>query len=704
MHVRQQHAAHAPRYAMTLTGLVLVVVATAVQSRGLVAPGLPSTRATSDLCSALASVVGALACAWAGLRSPSTDPASRRAWAGLGLGVGLWAVADAVWFGYEAAGSEPPYPGPADLLYFLGIAVVGVAMVLLTRGSPELGGRNSRITLDTMVLASAMTLVTYLLVLRRVVEVLGPGTEAVLSVVYPVADAVFAALAGVLLVRSRSERERGDLLLLTLGFGAYWVADGYFAVADAIGTTDTVDSLGLGYVLAPLLVGLAGTTAGTDGGRLSGTPGSLTRGLSAILPDVGVFAAILACAAGTLRTEFDWVLTTSVLALMAYRQALIATSNQRVRSALEERVLDRTASLQWLSDHHEGILASMGEGVMGVDAEGRVTFANPAAAGVLGADGEALLGTDLCTITCPSDHQDGERCLTDVVRETGTAITRPSGEFARVDDTRFPVEVTAAPRRGPGLETGMVLVFRDTTERQAMARMKNQFVSAVSHELRTPLTSIRGALEMLSDGDTGELPASAGSMVETALRGSERLTRLVNDIIDVERLESGSFPMYFAEHAAAAVVEASVSGLEVLAAEAGVTLVVDGAEGLVRADADRLVQALVNLVGNAVKFSPPGSEVHVEARTVGPAVQFTVSDSGRGIPASHLELVFERFAQVEVSDAREKAGTGLGLPITRSIVEQHGGRIWVESVPGEGSTFAFTVPVAQVEAPAQLAS
>ncbi|MCW2818075.1 MAG: domain S-box-containing protein, partial [Marmoricola sp.] len=279
-------------------------------------------------------------------------------------------------------------------------------------------------------------------------------------------------------------------------------------------------------------------------------------------------------------------------------------------------------------------------------------------------------------------------------------------EFARLDGTRFPVEVTAAPQRGPGSGAGVVLVFRDTTERLAMSRLKTQFVSAVSHELRTPLTSIRGALEMLSDGETGELPPVAGTMVATALRGSERLTRLVNDIIDVERLESGSFPMYLADHDVAGVVESAVSGLQQLAHDAGVTLVVERAEGRVHGDADRLVQALVNLVGNAVKFSPPGSEVRTCAEPVGETVRFIVTDTGRGIPASHLESVFERFHQVEVSDAREKAGTGLGLPITKSIVEQHGGRIWVDSVQGQGSTFGFTVPraVAPAEAVAALGS
>ena len=706
MHVEQHRSTgRGTRYVAGTLGATVLVVATAVESRGWVLAPLPDRQATSDLVAAAASLLAALACLWTGVKSSSTAHALRWPWMTVGLGTGLWALADMIWLGYEIAGQEPPYPGPADIFYLLGIPVVGLGLAGMARTAGTARNRNARLTLDTMVLASAMTLVTYILVLRNVVDALGLTTETALSVVYPVGDALFAALAGVLLVRSHSDRERGDLLLLTLGFGAYWIADGYFAVADALGTTDTVDLLDLGYVVGPLLIGLAAITAGTDGGRVSGTPQSLTRGLAAILPDVGVFAAVLACAAGSLRTGFDWALTTSVLMLMAYRQALIATSNQRVQRALEERVLDRTASLQWLSDHHQGILSSIGEGVIDVDDDGRVTFANPAAGVILGAESETLLGTDICDITCAGvSRTERDLCLLDVVRVTGTVVTRASDEFARTEGSRFPVEVTAAPRLGPGDGSGVVLVFRDTTERLAMARMKNEFVSAVSHELRTPLTSIRGALEMISDGETGDLPPIAGRMVDTALRGSERLTRLVNDIIDVERLESGAFPMYFTDHEVAAVVETAVTGLEALARDAGVTLNVARAEGWMHGDADRLVQALVNLIGNAVKFSPRGSQVVVTAQPDGDGVRCTVSDSGRGIPESHLESIFERFHQVEVSDARERAGTGLGLPITKSIIEQHGGSIWVESSPGVGSTFGFAVPLATSPAARHAAS
>ena len=357
-------------------------------------------------------------------------------------------------------------------------------------------------------------------------------------------------------------------------------------------------------------------------------------------------------------------------------------------------------SLQSLSDHHEAILASVGEGVISVDTDGNVTFANPAAGIMLGAEGDSLLGTNICAITCTTPLEGDPQCLLDLVRVTGTVLTRPHAEFVRVDGTCFPAEVTAAPQHDPSgasSASGVVLVFRDTTERLAMSRMKTEFTVAVSHELRTPLTSIRAALELLNDGETGALPPIARRMVATALRGSERLTRLISDIIDVERIEAGSFSIHLADLEVRPVVDAVVSDFQVLAAQAGVNLVVSRATGRARCDSDRLEQALINLIGNAVKFSPPGMTVEISAEPRGQFVQFTVADSGRGIPASQLEPIFERFHQVDASAAREQAGSGLGLPITKSIVEQHGGRIWVESIPGQGSTFRFTIPRTESE-------
>src|SRR5690606_2414904 len=260
------------------------------------------------------------------------------------------------------------------------------------------------------------------------------------------------------------------------------------------------------------------------------------------------------------------------------------------------------------------------------------------------------------------------------------------------------VEITASPvvSQDSGEVSGAVVVFRDATERREVERMKDHFLSVVSHELRTPLTAIRGSLGLISSGALGDLPEEVSALTTTAEESAERLGRLVNDIVDVERLASGNFVVDLSEHRAADLIAASLAELGSLTRSAGIELVIGPVDGVVLADADRFSQVLTNLVGNAVKFSEPGTTITLSAtpglkRPDGSAeIVFAVADQGRGIPRERLEDIFERFRQVDSSDARRQGGTGLGLAITRAIVTQLGGRVWAESTLGKGSTFRFT--------------
>lgn len=225
-------------------------------------------------------------------------------------------------------------------------------------------------------------------------------------------------------------------------------------------------------------------------------------------------------------------------------------------------------------------------------------------------------------------------------------------------------------------------------------RMKDEFLSIVGHELRTPLTSIRGSLGLLEGGVLGELPQDAANMVSVAVINTDRLVRLIGDILDIERMSAGGLLLEPVAVSARELVSQSLQVVQATADAAEVTLRADVAPISVMADGDRIVQVLVNLLGNAVKFSVADAVVTVSVRRDGRCAIFTVTDTGRGIPADRLEGIFERFSQVDASDAREKGGTGLGLPIARGIVDRHGGRIWAESEEGQGSTLRFTLPVA----------
>jgi signal transduction histidine kinase/CheY-like chemotaxis protein len=275
---------------------------------------------------------------------------------------------------------------------------------------------------------------------------------------------------------------------------------------------------------------------------------------------------------------------------------------------------------------------------------------------------------------------------------TGTGREVKDASFRRADGSSFPVEYASTPIVEEGQITGAVVTFRDVTERREVDRLKDEFVSVVSHELRTPLTSIRGSLGLLAAGKLGEVPEKGRRMLEIAVQNTDRLVRLINDILDIERIESGRVTMELRATDAADLAHQAVDVMQAMAEKAGVRLYAWADRQPMEADPDRILQVLTNLLSNAIKFSPPDAEVSVTVIRDGPDVVFRVKDHGRGIPADRLESIFERFQQVDSSDARDKGGTGRGLAICRSIIQQHGGRIWVESVPGEGSTFTFTLP------------
>lgn len=228
----------------------------------------------------------------------------------------------------------------------------------------------------------------------------------------------------------------------------------------------------------------------------------------------------------------------------------------------------------------------------------------------------------------------------------------------------------------------------DVTHRHQVERMKSEFIAVVSHELRTPLTAIYGSLQLLHSGLVSQDPIKEKRLLTIAVDSADRLKRLVNDILDIERIESGNVQMVKSICKVSELMAKTVDAIEPLAESAGITITVSNAGGNVWVDIDRMIQAFTNLLSNAIKFSPTGSTVLFMANKQAGQMLFQVRDRGRGIPPDKVDIIFERFQQVDASDARSGEGTGLGLAICRSIIEQHGGHIWVESVLGEGSTFS----------------
>src|SRR5574341_780759 len=237
----------------------------------------------------------------------------------------------------------------------------------------------------------------------------------------------------------------------------------------------------------------------------------------------------------------------------------------------------------------------------------------------------------------------------------------------------------------------------DVTARRAVAEMKNVFLAAVSHELRTPLTSVVASLELLKEGAVGELPEEAKRFVEMAHANGERLSALINDVLDLERAESGRLQLKLEPLDCAQLLGEAASLDGAYAERFQVRLLVEAPPGLkVTADRKRLLQVLSNLISNAAKFSPKGSEIRLAAHGDRERVVLSVSDYGPGIPEEFKPRLFGKFEQASHS----KGGTGLGLAICKSLVERMGGRIWCESAPGKGASFRAELPAVQPPAPA----
>jgi signal transduction histidine kinase len=237
-------------------------------------------------------------------------------------------------------------------------------------------------------------------------------------------------------------------------------------------------------------------------------------------------------------------------------------------------------------------------------------------------------------------------------------------------------------------------IEQKSRELEAASRHKSEFLANMSHELRTPLNAVLGYAELIQDGIYGEVPAKIQDVLERIQQNGRHLLGLINDVLDLSKIEAGQLMLSPVDYSMRELVLDVVSATEALAAEKKLALEVDVPKDLPPGHGDerRLTQVLMNLVSNAIKFTDKGS-IGIRAQVEDSSFLVAVTDTGVGIAAEDRERIFEEFQQVDSSSTRKKGGTGLGLAIARRIVELHGGRIWVESTPGQGSTFAFTLPL-----------
>ncbi len=659
--------------ALWTVAFVGLVVSTTASAGG---PGDPRSTPYTLLYLALFVTPGVLCIVRAAL-----IPGPRLAWAAFGVGMCCWAGGAVYWLVFLQDQPSPPYPSWSDALYLAYYVAALVGLLVLMRSG--LTRFHRKVWLDVVGGALAIATIGAVLLSDPITEVIGVGvTSVAMNLVYPLIDVlILFLLLAVFLIHGR--RPGRIWLVLAAVWTLQAVFDTVYLEQIASGTYvvgGLMDSawppLMLAIAWAAWQRPLAARHDWVQGhGPLTITMAFAAVGMVVLIYDqaheVGVTADVLA----TMTVMFGFV-----------------------RGALTFAAMRSLASRREMSAQRTLILDAAGEGIVGTDAAGTVTFMNPAGKRMSGYLPGELTGRGLHE-TLHHSRPDGspypiEDCPMHASLLDGAIHHCDHDVYWRKDGSSFPVEYTSTPIIQDRHIRGAVVVFHDITERRELERVKDEFTSVVSHELRTPLTSIRGSLGLLESGVLGPLPDRAQRMTRIAVENTDRLVRLINDILDLERLDSDGMRLRQSNCDAEQLIARATDGLLAAAVAADVTLAVDTAPATFEADPDRIIQTLTNLIGNAVKFSPPGGTVQIGSQRRSDDILFTVRDGGRGVPADKLESIFGRFAQVDSSDSRQSGGTGLGLAICRSIVEHHGGRIWAVSTAGEGSTFSFTVPAA----------
>lgn len=341
----------------------------------------------------------------------------------------------------------------------------------------------------------------------------------------------------------------------------------------------------------------------------------------------------------------------------------------------------------------EAILSSIEDGLVVFDTRLKVTGINPAALRLLG-----LAFANTSTLECAEIFPDSDVC--DLIRstvETGIQptvpderriITIPAGEQSR----HYLFSVTAIRGRDRTL-SGIVLLLRDVTRLKEVERLKSEFVMAASHELRTPLTGLSMSVDLLLEHAPEELPEVDRELLQAAHEEVHRMKALVNDLLDLSKIEAGRIDLEFESVPVSTMFDHVKEVFKSQVEMKEVTLVSETTEDLpgVRADANKITWVLTNLISNALRYVSKGGHIELVAHRIGAHVHLSVRDDGPGIPPEYQSKIFQKFVQVK---GQEPGGTGLGLAISKEIVRAHGGAIWVESPPGQGSTFTFTLPVA----------
>lgn len=359
---------------------------------------------------------------------------------------------------------------------------------------------------------------------------------------------------------------------------------------------------------------------------------------------------------------------------------------------LDKTFREMSEALARLRHKERAIVDNAVDVICSLDRSGEITAVNPASETVWGRDSTSLIGTNLKEIVHDEDRDLTIAAIKKFIdaENLGAFENRIVRQDGLATDCAWSVHWSAA-------EQSLFCVVRDVTERKKIDQLKRDFIAMVSHDLRTPLTSIQMVHSLLEAGAYGDLSESGHESIATAEENVSRLIALVNGLLDLDKIESGNLDLDVEEFNIDDAIKAALTAVAGVAERFEVTVrraqESEPEPIVISADRERIVQVLINLMSNACKFSKPGSEVSISVDKEPEQIKISVVDSGRGVPKHLRETIFERFKQVDRTDAKKKGGTGLGLAICRAIVERHGGTIGCDSEEGNGSTFWFTIPL-----------
>lgn len=390
------------------------------------------------------------------------------------------------------------------------------------------------------------------------------------------------------------------------------------------------------------------------------------------------------------------------------RRKLVVTAQELKKSygTLEKKVLRRTKDLEQIKSKNEAILTSIGDGLVVVDKEGKISYINKSFEEMLGWKTQEIVGKSMVEVV-PREDLNGievsfkERILTQVLagQKFVADLTNPF-YYIRKDKSRFPASSIVAPVVLNKKIVGAVEVFRDITKEKEIDKAKTEFVSLASHQLRTPLSTVNWYSEMLLTGDVGEVTSEQKKYLEEIYNGNQRMVDLVNTLLDVSRIEMGTFMVEPKPTDIVKLARSVIDEQKLQIDEKKIKLSPSFEDNipLVRADPKLLRMVIQNLLSNAVKYTPEIGKVGISISLDNEKnVILKLSDTGYGIPKNQQDKIFTKLFRADNVIGKDTEGTGLGLYIAKSIVEQAGGKLWFESIENKGTTFYATLPLGEVK-------